>query len=134
MEDQYSTFLSRRCADWVDYSHAAPFQREKPRFRVKVENGKARFELDQRYATVEEARKAVEDYVLAWNVSACCTLGPDFFRLEFEKAVFSPGPQPVRLRAEAELSGISHRRSYPKPPSDIIVSPDVESIGWWCRA
>ena len=78
MEDQYSTFLSRRCADWVDYSHAAPFQREKPGFRVKVENGKARLELDQRYATVEEARKAVEDYVLAWNVSACCTLGPDF--------------------------------------------------------
>ncbi len=130
MNDQYVTALvyGVKCADWVDYSQAIPLQRERPGFQVKVEDGKARFDLKERYATAEEARKAVEDYVLAWNVSACCTLGPDFFRLEFDKAVFAPAPQPVRLRAKLKASGISHRRNYPKPPSDIAVTSDVESM------
>lgn len=130
MNDQHVTSLVYRvkCADWVDYSKAKPLFSDESAFRLEVKDKQARFELKEHYATEDEARKAVEDYVLAWNVNACCTLGPDYFRLEFEKAVFAPGPQPVRLRAELRANGISERRSYPKPPSDISVTSDVKSM------
>ncbi len=130
MNDQHVTSLVYRvkCADWVDYSKAKPLFSDETAFRLEVKDKQARFELKEHYATEDEARKAVEDYVLAWNVNTCCTLGRHYFRLEFEKAVFAPGPQPVYIRAEFRASGISQRRSYPKPPSDISVTPDVESM------
>ena len=116
------------CENWVDYNQAISFEREEPGFRVKVEDAKVRIELKERYPTIDEAQRAVEQYIQAWNVSSCCTLGPNYFRLEFEKAIYEPGPQPVRLRAELQASGLSNRTNYPKPPSNIVITPDVESM------
>ena len=123
----------------VSYNEAEPLVHDEPAFRLKVEEKLARFEFRKHYATEEEAREVIEDYIRDWEFSACLENGPNSFRLKFQKAeIIDRNPTPdvidlglISLTGEAgQLSAklILGFRSYPSPPSDIVVTPDVESM------
>jgi hypothetical protein len=57
----------------VIYEKAQPMQRETNAFTVRVNDGEARFQMKDDFATVESARKVVELFISAWQFPA--TLG-----------------------------------------------------------
>ena len=87
--------------DSIDYSQAKPLVVDEPRFRLSVEDMWARFEFKAHYATAEQARDAIADYIRVWEFDATLKRGnPDSFRLRFEKAEIvdrDPTPGAVRL-------------------------------------
>ena len=68
----------------VDYSKAEPLDREETNFRVQITNEEVRFEFKEHHATVDAARKAIEDYIRAWEFDAGLRRGPDYFKLKFD--------------------------------------------------
>ena len=47
----------------VDYSDAKPLEHKEEKFTITIENDKACFTMKAHYATEEEAREAVEEYI-----------------------------------------------------------------------
>ena len=128
----------------VDYSKAEPLEREEEDFTIKIENDKACFTMKARYATEEEARKAVEEYIEVWELAAALDEGPNAFALEFTppdmedrnplpvrpapgdiRATYAYAPQP---RMEGKLCVTHPYSSYPSPPSGMKITPDVKSM------
>ncbi len=128
----------------VDYSKAEPLEREKEDFTIKIENDKACFTMKAHYATEEEARKAVEEYIQVWELDAALQEGPNAFTLEFScpkiedrnplpvrrapgdiEATYAYSPQP---RMEGKLCVTHLYSSYPPPPSGMKITPDVRSM------
>ena len=122
-----------------DYKEAKPLVCDKsPTFHLEVKDKQVRFELKEHYAAEEDAREAIEDYIRNWEFDACLKYGPESFRLKFHKAeIVDRNPTPGELSIRGTLTGepakISGKlvlgfRNYPSPPSDIVVTPDVESM------
>ena len=57
---------------------------EDPDFHVKIGNEKVRFEFKKHHATVKAARKAIEEYICAWEVDASLKGGANCFKLKFD--------------------------------------------------
>ena len=123
----------------VDYSKAKPVDHEEAGFRVKITNRQMRFEFKEHYATEDAARKAIEDYVRAWEFSACLESGPDSFKLKFcyeeiedrkpTPGVFAVNAGPVRFEFKLpEPTVLVSRACYPPPPSGLKVTPDVQAM------
>ena len=121
-----------------DYSKAERLSIDEPEFQVLIEDEEVQFQFKDHYATENEARKAVKDYIHNWEFDACLKRGDDCFKLEFIKAVRvdrqpTPGvitvdAEPIRIRFDiAEAEGtVSHPR-YPSPPSEVNFNdPDVQ--------
>lgn len=122
----------------LDYKDAEPLVLDESTFRLEVKDGQVRFELKGHYATEEEAREAIEDYIRTWEFDVCLRYGPESFRLKFQKAeIVDRNPTPGVLNIRGSLIGKSSQlsarlvlgfRSYPSPPSDIVVTPDVQTM------
>ena len=121
----------------VDYSKAKPVDHEEAGFRVKITNRQMRFEFKEHYATEDAARKAIEDYVRAWEFSACLETGPDSFKLKFDcwepedqdlaPGVFVANARPVRFEFKvSEPMVVVSRARYPRPPSGLKFTPYVQ--------
>lgn len=126
-------------SDSIDYSQAKPLVADDPRFHLGVEDLRARFAFKAHYATVEQARDAIADYIRVWEFDATLRRGnPDSFRLRFEKAEIvdlNPTPGAVRLRSDFVAGvgiGSAHLTvstpNYPPPPSDLTINPDAETM------
>ena len=123
-----------------DYSREEPPEPiEEPEFRVHVEKQQARFEMKQHYASVQEARGAVRDYISAWEFSENLTY-LNAFKLVFRQPkVVDRKPTPgvtrfigpqacFQVRGHAELT-IVNPRPYPVPPSTFKrVPPDAKRM------
>ena len=121
----------------VDYSAAKPMDHEEPDFHVKIANEKVRFEFKKRHATVEPARRSIEEYICAWEVAAGLKGGANCFQLKYDDAQIedrnpTPGVAALNgspLRSEVTISkaditlSLSH---YPSPPSRMKITPDVQ--------
>ena len=106
---------------------------EAPGFRVAVIDGEARFEMEEHYASEDDARCVVEPYIENWEFDACLEHGPDYFKLDFSKSKIihrSPAePIPgvavgVRAAIEAigslgEARGCVLPLGYPSPPAVV---------------
>ena len=125
--------------DSIDYSQARPLVADEPRFHLSVEDMRARFAFKVHYATVEQARDAIADYIRVWEFDATLRRGnPDSFRLRFEKADIvdlNPTPGAVRLSSSLVAGvgiGSAHLTvstpNYPSPPSDLTINPDAETM------
>ena len=123
----------------VDYRDAKPLDREEEGFFVKVENERVRFEFIEHYATEDAARKAIEDYIRAWEFSAGLREGPNYLKLKFDYAQIedrnpTPGVATGYARpigAEVKLgkpTGVVSPPCYPPPPSGIMLTPDVQTM------
>lgn len=140
MNDPHVVALNYRIKhnDTIDYSRAEPFDRDEPEFRLTVKDKSARFAFKGHYATEEQAREALAEYIRMWEFDATLKRdNPDSFRLEFEKAEIidrNPIPSAVMLSANTEgrVTGSARLttsvRKYPPPPSDIKLNPDAETM------
>ena len=124
-------------SDTVDYEKAKPLEYDGLRFKARIEDGSARFEMKEHFATVEEARAVVDPATLAWEISVGLKLGPGEFSLKFDRPEIidrDPVPGVVELSTAVSLSiratAIIHlaRGAYPSFPLDLAVDPDVESM------
>ena len=123
----------------VDYRKAKPLDHEEASFRVKITNQQIRFEFKEHYATEDAARKAIEDYVRAWEFSACLANRPDSFKLKFDYAqiedrkptpgVVTVNARPVRWEMKVgEPTVVVSPPCYPPPPSGLKLTPDVQTM------
>ena len=142
MNDPHVVALNYRIthSDSIDYSEAEALSRDEPEFRLTVESQKVRFEFKEHYATEEEAREELADYIRVWEFDATLSYGnPDSFRLEFEKAEIidrNPIPGEVRLSGRGEarfaMGGAAALTTvvdkYPSPPSDIALNSEIETM------
>ena len=125
--------------DLIDYSMAKPFVLDESGFRLSVADMRARFEFKEHYATAEQARAAIADYIRVWEFDATLQSGSlDSFRLRFEKAdIVDRNPAPGAVKRSG-LAGtmvgsmsvkLTHCTSYyPSPPSDIALDPDAVTM------
>ena len=125
--------------DAIDYSHAEPLDREEPGFRLTVKEEKVRFELKEHYATEEQAREALAEYIRVWEFDATLEYGSsDSFRLVFENPeIVDRKPTPGRKSiaayipapsASLAVSVLTRPPAYPEPPSDIALNPDARTM------
>ena len=125
-------------SDSTDYRNAKPFCREEQEFHLSVKDRKVRFALYGHYATEEDTRESIAEYIRVWEFDARLKRGPDSFRLEFENSEIvdrrNPTPGAVRLRGRLAIRGIGAATltvsfsDYPSPPSDIALNADVEMM------
>ena len=109
---------------------------DEPRFRLAVEDGQVRFEFKAHYATEEQAREEIADYIRVWEFDATLRRGnPDSLRLQFEKADIigrDPTPGAAGLKAHFVAAGTGSAKltvsapNYPAPPSDVAINCNVE--------
>ena len=127
----------------VAYGHGAPpIEHRELGFRLRLSDGTVRFELDEHYATKEEALERVGPYIRNWEMDACLSGEPGDFRLEFQEAEVidrdPPPPTPGTISFSATAGAPSARMSvsvvksaYPPPPSGLTLKaddPDVDTM------
>lgn len=136
--------------DSFDYSKAKPFflenqafrrsiEDEVVRFDLSVKDGKARFELRNHYPSIEDAHKALGEYIRVWEVDAQLKHGPDSFCLVLEHGeseIIDRSPTPGLIEIY-ENAGATLRDSfnlvrglgkYPAPPSGMAINSDIEAM------
>ena len=60
----------------VDYSKAPPFEREESDFKIRIEGLHAEITMKSHFASLEEARAAIEPFLRAWSLDMALTYGP----------------------------------------------------------
>ena len=122
----------------VDYGKAKPLDHEEASFRVKIENEQVRFEFKEHLATEDDARKAIEDYIRVWEFDAGLRMGPNSFKLKFDRAQIedrnpTPGVVDVSFHFRAGLPKVTVTATvsppcYPPPPSALKLTPNVRTM------
>ena len=125
----------------VSYEKATPLEVERQGFCLKVEDGRARFELQDHYATAGEAQAAVKPFIDQWEFKETLRTGPRQFALRFDHSEIedrhpTPGAiavsaHPVRFNFTVSTPTVTVSRQYPQPPSEAamdIHDPDVETM------
>lgn len=123
----------------IDFNKAEPFCRDEQGFRLSVADAKARFEMHDHFPTIEAADEALTEYRRAWEFDAQLKRGPDSFHLVLDHGkseLIDRKPTPDRVGihgiVSSAVSGSVTLRlepsAYPEPPSDITLSPDVETV------
>ena len=122
----------------VDYSEAEPLDREETDFHVQIANEEVRFEFKEHYATEDAARKAIKEYIRAWEFDAGLQGGPNYFKLKFNHAKIedrnpTPGVESVGLHLRAGMPTLTIgvvclSRCYPPPPSGVQITADVQTL------
>ena len=109
----------------VSYEDAEPIEIDRPDFCLKVEDGRARFELKEHYATAGEARDALQPFVDQWVFKVTFNSGPDKFGLRFERSeIRDPKPGVAAISAHISTGVPTVRatvrvsKQYPLPPSE----------------
>ena len=111
---------------------------EEPDFRVKIANEKVCFEFKKHHATAKEARKAIEEYICAWEVDAGLRLGgPNYFTLKFDHAQIedrnpTPGGKDISVTVRAGTPTVTVSatadKEYPPPPPGLTITSDVRTL------
>ena len=122
----------------VDYSEAEPLDREETDFHVQIANEEVRFEFKEHYATEDAARKAIKEYIRAWEFDAGLQGGPNYFKLKFNHAkIEDRNPTPgveyagLHLRSGVPTSTMGvvvFEPCYPPPPSGVLITADVQTL------
>jgi hypothetical protein len=129
-------------AEGVRFGDAPPVEWETPEFRARLVGASLTVSMLRHYATEAEARRAVDPYAKAWEVTASLDLGRPAFGLDFRRAAVidraPPADAGVRSPATGSLSvaatvaPVQTYPAYPEPPTVFAITPDVESMwGRW---
>jgi len=125
----------------VDYNNAPPVVEHTDDFLLRIQGEGAIFEMKKHFASAEEARKVVDEYLGAWEMLIGLEHDPGDLSFAFQKAQvidLSPPPQANKqLNLQAHISGHSVTPSvsvhisfdkYPSRPQNFVVTPDVETM------
>ena len=121
----------------VNYRAAKPMDHEEPEFHVKIADEKVRFEFKKHHATVEAARRSIEEYICAWEVDAGLRGAPNCFKLKYDDAQIedrnqTPGVVEIyatlRAGAPTMTATVTIDKQYPAPPSRLKITPDVKTM------
>lgn len=122
----------------VDYSEAEPLNSGEAAFDLTVEDGVARFDLKEHYATEEEARGIVDAFIAKWRLYARLRRPSHAFELRFRRAIIedrNPIAGAIYLRggvrSDVRISAsltVGHRHYPAPPPSALAITPDVQSM------
>ena len=123
----------------IGYTKAAPFCRDEQGFRLSIADAKARFEMQDHFPTIEAADEALTEFRCAWEFDAQLKRGPDTFRLVLDRETSeiidrNPTPNHVSVRWFESIGLTDSAKfllepsTYPEPPSDIVLTPDVETM------
>ena len=124
-----------------DYSRAKTIEIEHATFRLKLEDGEARFDLKEHYPTPQQAKEAIQPFIQQWELKASLTSGPDTFTLKFKGSeiidrkptpgVISVSADPVSFNFTTSIPTVTVGRDYPQPPRERrmdIDNPDVQTM------
>ena len=122
----------------VDYSEGQPLSHEEDLFRIRIEGGRVRFEMQDHFATEVDARKAVEPYIRSWELDVALDVGQGQFDLRFVKSeiedrnptsgVFSVEARPICFSVSLDKVNAVASRPYPIPPSGLTMDPDDPEV------
>lgn len=116
---------------------AAPVERDGQGFSVRLAGGVLTAKMHDHFATEEDARRAVEAYLRAWQALAALEAGQVEFEFRFDRSeIIDRDPQPGTVHLPILLSGTSvfdvtlHaiRGRYPDPPDGFALDPDTETL------
>jgi hypothetical protein len=123
--------------DNVDYEKAPAIHADTDAFSLSLSGRELRAELRQPLHDIAEARRLVDEYLEAWRVLIGLQQAPGNVRFVFERAeveekdqanpTIGKGGKVLQAKCSVTVSvdrHISHV-SYPEPPENFIVSPDV---------
>lgn len=142
MSDPHVVYLMYHniTSDYVVYRNPPPVSWSTPIFNGELSDGLLTCKMKEHFASVHEARDAVEPYLRAWEIQAALRGGIHDLQFEYDKAEIidrDPTPGIVELSGNSLLSLTSSatlavlRNKYPSPPSNFQIKPDIESI--WLR-
>lgn len=120
-----------------------PVGRETESFKLHLDNGQLLVAMKDHFATEDEARQEVQQYLRSWEIATDLKDGPGAMHFQFERSeVIDHNPPPPgtgELQAQsAHIAATGFvpilkvtRRSYPDPPDSFTASPDVLTM--WGR-
>lgn len=130
--------------DSVTYADCEPVEYETDAFALRLADSELTVEMKEHHPTEQAARAAVEPFIRAWEIDVALRRRRGDLAFHFDKAHIidrdppPPGaPQIVRASpvevATAMDAVLSHVTStaYPLPPTNFVVSPDVDTL--WRR-
>lgn len=118
---------------------ANPIEFEADAFRARLADGALRLEMIEHFAREDDARRAVEPFLRAWEIFGSLPIGYAFHfafagAVVIDRAGRGLGTdralslrETVQLRAEVTFQ----RSQYPAPPLGLAVNPLVETL--WTR-
>ena len=115
--------------DAVDYGNAEPREYDgNPAFVVRIKNGHVKITMKEHFTTVEDARKCVDPFLKAWELSEALDHPQHEFKFIYQRhELIDRNPSPGVISVEAgqlSLQGsnvrvIERRRTYPDPPDGL---------------
>lgn len=127
-------------ANDVDYDKAMPFSEECADFTLSIDSQKAAFRMKGHFATEEEARKLVDNFLQKWSIFSSIGLeySPDEIKFDFKSAEIidrNPPKKPcnseslnVCVSSSIHVSEHLSRSKFPSLPQNFAVSTDVETM------
>lgn len=123
----------------VDYDKAPPLSGETDNFIFTIAGDTASFSMKSHFATEEEAKKVVDEFLKAWSISIGLECTPDEIVFRFESAeiidrhpqkqIVELTPHPLSLTLDILPCTIHISKSkFPPPPENFVASPDVETM------
>jgi hypothetical protein len=126
----------------ADYKAAPVLEEETDNFVMTLDGKTAVFVMNKHFATEQEAREVIEDYLSKWAVLIGLEHGPDELNLVFEKSDIidrSPAPKKngdVTIQCKSAIMAVSALKAtlhishaeYPSLPRNFSRSVDVETM------
>ena len=128
--------------DSLDYTNADPMEHDDNLTHVEISGRQVTIRPKEHYATVEEAKAAVEPFVRQWEFGSTLESGSRAFTLRFSTAEvidLNPLPDPpgvIRANAGPIVAHVTistargrvGKKSYPNPPSGPVLNPDAPEV------
>ena len=125
----------------VDYGTADTVEEERSTFRLTLQDGEARFELKEDYASPQQARRAIQPFIEQWELMTSLAYGLGKFALRFkrpemidrdpEPGVISVSADAVHFNVAVSTARVTVSRQYPRPPVERRMNlncPEVQTM------
>ena len=122
----------------VDYGTAETIEEERSTFRLTLQDGEARFELKEDYASPQQAQKAIQPFIEQWELRTSLAYGPGNFALRFKRPKMidrDPEPGVISVSADAahfifttSTPSVTVSRQYPRPPVERCMKMDCPEV------
>jgi hypothetical protein len=142
MRDPHVEILDYDVQTTWSFGNPPALQWQGPAFELTLDKALLRVEMRSHFATIEEARSAVELFLQSWEIDVGLTSGSREMTFVFRNARVvdrnPPPPGPIATgtvttsgRASVSVAAQVTRKTYPTVPTNFTAVPDVVSL--WTR-